>query len=132
MFESTFSKSRDETRLNLCDLSSISDQSPAKNSTSMSNPTSHPFKGPKLHLFKKGTSRRIKTSSATRNLEPIYPIENRFALNYSSINTIDPTNNEYSQQLKKGNDGYLFKFNPQQYNLVLKKQNIVAASKQQA
>lgn len=32
----------------------------------------HPFKGPKLHLYKKGASRRIKTSSATRNLKPIY------------------------------------------------------------
>ncbi len=35
----------------------------------------HPFKKPKLHLFKKDASRRIKTSSATRNLNPIYPFE---------------------------------------------------------
>jgi hypothetical protein len=35
----------------------------------------HPFKRPKLHLFKKDASRRIKTSSATRNLQPIYPLE---------------------------------------------------------
>jgi len=35
----------------------------------------HPFKRPKLHLFKKDASRRIKTSSATRNLQPIHPFE---------------------------------------------------------
>ena len=35
----------------------------------------HPFKRPKLHLFKKDASRRIKTSSATRNLPPIHPLE---------------------------------------------------------
>jgi hypothetical protein len=33
----------------------------------------HPFRRPKLHLFKKDASRRIKTSSATRNLQPIFP-----------------------------------------------------------
>ena len=40
-----------------------------------SNMSSNPFTGPKLHLYKKNASRRIKTSSATRNLneEGIFP-----------------------------------------------------------
>jgi hypothetical protein len=35
----------------------------------------NPFTGPKLHLYKKNASRRIKTSSATRNFnnEGIFP-----------------------------------------------------------
>jgi hypothetical protein len=43
------------------------------------NDEEHPFKRPKLHLFKKDASRRIKTSSATRNLQPIYPLESLIA-----------------------------------------------------
>lgn len=31
----------------------------------------HPFARPKLHLYKKGASRRIKTSSAARNIQLI-------------------------------------------------------------
>ncbi|CDW78576.1 UNKNOWN [Stylonychia lemnae] len=67
------------------DLSSISDQSPQK-PVDVIDPE-NPFKGPKLHLFKKGNSRRIKTSSATRNLQPIYHYENqKLAANFLSIN----------------------------------------------
>lgn len=56
----------------------------------------HPFKRPKLHLFKKDASRRIKTSSATRNLQPIQPLENRIN-NFSSINAqSNPTQNPES------------------------------------
>jgi hypothetical protein len=61
------------------DLSSISDQSPhSYQHQSEVTPQSqlqddHPFRRPKLHLFKKDASRRIKTSSATRNLQPIFP-----------------------------------------------------------
>lgn len=60
----------------------------------------HPFRGPKLHLFKKGASRRIKTSSATRNLQPIYTLDNnnKFLNNFNSIaaNPSSMSSNEIS------------------------------------
>jgi hypothetical protein len=56
----------------------------------------HPFKRPKLHLFKKDASRRINTSSATRNLQPIYPLEsggyNNFKLYSNNFNSINGSN----------------------------------------
>jgi hypothetical protein len=68
------------------DLSSISDQSPTK-PFDLTDPM-NPFKGPKLHLFKKGNSRRIKTSSATRNLQPINPLDSsKISSNFNSIHT---------------------------------------------
>eukprot|EP00347_Sterkiella_histriomuscorum_P008369 403345364 len=82
------SKSRDGGYRNIPmrDLSSISDQSPTK-PFDLNDPQ-NPFKGPKLHLFKKGNSRRIKTSSATRNLQPINPLDNsKIAVNFQSIHT---------------------------------------------
>ena len=52
------------------DKSPVKGGTPGKNIMLNQNATInyHPFKGPKLHLYKKGASRRIKTSSATRNL----------------------------------------------------------------
>ncbi|TNV87902.1 hypothetical protein FGO68_gene5193 [Halteria grandinella] len=93
-----YSKSRDGGYRNIPtrDISSISDQSPQSNFARKAagyenqhpnagvigtQPSTaggfddHPFKRPKLHHFKKDASRRIKTSSATRNLQPIYPLE---------------------------------------------------------
>jgi len=52
----------------------------------------HPFNGPKLHLYKKG-SRRIKTSSATRSLQPhIVPsgqIQHNIYNNIEQVNIIN-------------------------------------------
>ena len=103
-----YSKSRDGGYRNIPnDLSSI-DQSPNRNVLMTAGVTGfenqhpnmlledeHPFKRPKLHLFKKDASRRIKTSSATRNLQPIYPLESLMPLQskqaaFNSINVGAP------------------------------------------